>query len=425
MENNRITALLDAARRKPLVAEELLQQRASFAHGNANLEGDIFSRATVTMVVLPDDTSDGSGPVRDVNRASLEGILRQYDLVVELIKRHTAPCAPRFVLTPDAIVDLQAALAYPGGPQPGYRLFSVRITMNDFEPIEPAKVSPAVRELCDYVNQNWDNSEPLALAAYVLWRLNWIHPFSDGNGRTARALSYLVLCVKLGILLPGTPTIPEQLLEQRADYYDALAKADEAYREHSTVDVSSVQELLSAMLLRQLDMVPALSSEEAETVEHIVDQRVRAAPADLVTKVFGKGKIEARIWSLDDHLVLQVGPSAAIALAEARHLTEASPFPKLLAPRGQNGTLRIEEDQHGLILRGRMLDAENGYALVMERNAAITIEQPHVVWGKSPAESWELEGALYVIRLGRRLALGRARRMFDILLARHMASLHP
>ncbi|HET9282483.1 MAG TPA: Fic family protein [Candidatus Angelobacter sp.] len=53
------------------------------------------------------------------------------------------------------------------------------------------------------------------LAAYVIWRLNWIHPFADGNGRTSRALSYLVLCTRLGERLPGTVTIPDQNIAQQ------------------------------------------------------------------------------------------------------------------------------------------------------------------------------------------------------------------
>ncbi|MBM3491605.1 MAG: Fic family protein, partial [Alphaproteobacteria bacterium] len=27
---------------------------------------------------------------------------------------------------------------------------------------------------------------------------NWIHPFDDGNGRTARALCHFVMCVRMG-----------------------------------------------------------------------------------------------------------------------------------------------------------------------------------------------------------------------------------
>jgi hypothetical protein len=40
-----------------------------------------------------------------------------------------------------------------------------------------------------------------------MWRTNWVHPFDDGNGRTARAASYLVLCVKLGYRLPGKKSL--------------------------------------------------------------------------------------------------------------------------------------------------------------------------------------------------------------------------
>jgi hypothetical protein len=36
------------------------------------------------------------------------------------------------------------------------------------------------------VHENWFIYSPTELAAYALWRINWIHPFIDGNGRTAR-----------------------------------------------------------------------------------------------------------------------------------------------------------------------------------------------------------------------------------------------
>jgi choline-glycine betaine transporter len=37
------------------------------------------------------------------------------------------------------------------------------------------------------VQENWYIWTPTELAAYTLWRMNWIHPFTEGNGRTARA----------------------------------------------------------------------------------------------------------------------------------------------------------------------------------------------------------------------------------------------
>ena len=72
-----MAVLLDAARLKAVIPSEVLQQRVSFAHGNANIEGDTFSRATVTMVILPDAGSGDSDSVLGERRRSLDGILRR------------------------------------------------------------------------------------------------------------------------------------------------------------------------------------------------------------------------------------------------------------------------------------------------------------------------------------------------------------
>jgi Fic family protein len=115
-------------------------------------------------------------------------------------------------------------------------------------------VAELVEELCDYVNTNWNRS-PLHLASYVLWRLNWVHPFVDGNGRTTRATSFVVLSVRLGCRLPGTPTIPEQISRAKNPYYMALEQADAVYESGRKVDVSAMEELVGELLANQLASV--------------------------------------------------------------------------------------------------------------------------------------------------------------------------
>jgi hypothetical protein len=73
-----------------------------------------------------------------------------------------------------------------------------------------------------------------------MWRLNWVHPFEDGNGRTNRAVSYLVLCTEMRLMLPGSPTIPQQ-----AD------RTDDAF-ETGVIDVSAMEEALKNILAKQL-----------------------------------------------------------------------------------------------------------------------------------------------------------------------------
>ncbi len=108
-----------------------------------------------------------------------------------------------------------------------------------------------VADMCNYVNAMWDERNAVHLSAYVLWRMNWIHPFADGNGRTARVVSYVVLSVKLNSLLPGAPTIPDQIAADKRPYYDELEKADASWK-HERLGLSGMENMLEAMLAQQL-----------------------------------------------------------------------------------------------------------------------------------------------------------------------------
>jgi Fic family protein len=105
------------------------------------------------------------------------------------------------------------------------------------------------------VHENWTIVDhPTMLPAYTLWRLCWIHPFVEGNGRTARAACYFLICLKQGRLLPGKKTVPERIRENRVPYYAALHAADVAW-EAGQLDVSSLADYLGALLKAQLEDV--------------------------------------------------------------------------------------------------------------------------------------------------------------------------
>lgn len=101
------------------------------------------------------------------------------------------------------------------------------------------------------VHENWGLDHPTMLPAYALWRLNWIHPFVEGNGRTARAACYYLICLKQGRLLPGEKIVPERIRENRMPYYAALRAADKAW-DLGHYDVSVLSEYLSDLLKAQL-----------------------------------------------------------------------------------------------------------------------------------------------------------------------------
>ena len=177
--------------------------------------------------------------------------LKQMAQVVEMIEYHLDPERP-FRFRPSHLLTLQrTALLGLTGYAGNWRPSGIEIKGSRHTPPDAHRVPELVEDLCDYVNQKWTEKSPLHLAAYVMWKLNWIHPFTDGNGRTSRAAAYLVLCLRLGYLLPGRLTIPDQIATNRKPYYEALEAADAVWST-GIVNLTAMKKLLGGMLATQL-----------------------------------------------------------------------------------------------------------------------------------------------------------------------------
>lgn len=181
-----------------------------------------------------------------------ENGLHQAAFALEAIKNFVKEPERPFHLRQSLLIQLhQKALA---GIHPfagTFRNGPVTIHGGRHQPPDAHLVAEEVAHMCDYVNENWKRSA-VFLSSFVLWKLNWIHPFPDGNGRTARALSYVVLNVKTDSLLPGTTTIPDFISADKGPYYAALEAADVAWKDTGDVNVSEVENLMEAMLAKQL-----------------------------------------------------------------------------------------------------------------------------------------------------------------------------
>lgn len=177
--------------------------------------------------------------------------LRQYDRLKELIQAAVVPGA-RFRLRPSTLMDLNRCAVDGLMKAPGsYRLGPIHIYGTQHEPPPAPEVPGYVDDMCEYVGDNWSTASPIHLSSYVMWRLNWIHPFNDGNGRSSRAVSYLVLCASLGYMLPGTVSIPDRIARDKQPYYDALDAADAAWKA-GQVNLAVMEELLDGHLAAQL-----------------------------------------------------------------------------------------------------------------------------------------------------------------------------
>jgi hypothetical protein len=98
----------------------------------------------------------------------------------------------------------------------------------------------------------WEAQDAIAVAAYALWRLNWIHPFKNGNGRTAGAFSYACLCLKIGVFLPGAPTVLDQIMADRVPYEGAIRVADASLAKHGEANLEPMREYIQLLLTRQM-----------------------------------------------------------------------------------------------------------------------------------------------------------------------------
>lgn len=177
--------------------------------------------------------------------------VNQFDIVLNLID-DVARTGHPFRLRVTTILSLhEAALTGIDSRAGAFRQGPVAIEKSQHRPPEAHMVGILVEEMCDWVNENFLSRSALFLCAYVMWRLNWIHPFTDGNGRTSRAIAYLILCARLGDRLPGRNTVPEQIAANRTPYYNALEAAD-AGEKAGVPDLSALEGLLKEQLAIQL-----------------------------------------------------------------------------------------------------------------------------------------------------------------------------
>jgi Fic family protein len=133
----------------------------------------------------------------------------------------------------------------------GGRFREEPIYVGDHKPPHFKEVSNWMDRFISTVQENWYVWSPTELAAYALWKFNWIHPFIEGNGRTARATCYYLLCTRSGALLPGRRIVPERIRDDRDGYENALKAADRAW-DDGNLDFSQMEEYLAALLQAQL-----------------------------------------------------------------------------------------------------------------------------------------------------------------------------
>ena len=113
------------------------------------------------------------------------------------------------------------------------------------------KIPALMRRFFRDLRALWKTGDALDVAAFALWRIASIHPFVNGNGRTADAFAYACLCLKLGALLPEHENIMRAIRTEETGYWNALTLAHRS-RFDGKADLRALKAYLDALLLRQV-----------------------------------------------------------------------------------------------------------------------------------------------------------------------------
>lgn len=153
--------------------------------------------------------------------------IRNYFDALEFLERAVAegrPFSKRLLLETQRIVVRGAGASKRGfrRPMPPGVLFAVYDDATgrvDYIPPEAKEVEGLVDELAAYVAESDD--PPVVKAAIVHYQIATIHPFEDGNGRTARLMSDFVLDAN-GYGFGGIGSLEEYFAYDADEYYRSI-----------------------------------------------------------------------------------------------------------------------------------------------------------------------------------------------------------
>jgi Fic family protein len=199
---------LSAARVRKL--REALQLQMTY-HSNA-IEGNTLTLRE-TQLVLEEGITIKGKPLRDHLEA--KDHKEALDFLFDLTARGRVTLSEHLIRQLHQLVTRETDRQGAGR----YRIGAVTIAGATHTPPEAIDVPRSMSELVRWLGANQRRLHPVELAALVHHRLANIHPFNDGNGRTARLVMNCLL------MRSGFP-LAVILKNDRKKYYRVLQRAD-------------------------------------------------------------------------------------------------------------------------------------------------------------------------------------------------------
>jgi Fic family protein len=194
------------------------------------IEGNTLSEEEVRRVI--EDRSE-LPPSKEYLAQEVRNVIDAYNVVKDDIMR-----SPDSQLTPARLQEwnrlILSGLALEQGVVPG-RFRETGVAVGNYKAPPARDVEYLVTRLCEWLNgdfftigdeQRPEFRAPLAILKAVMAHLYfvWIHPFGDGNGRTARLLELQIL-LAAGFPAPATQLLSNHYNQTRTEYYRQLRLA--------------------------------------------------------------------------------------------------------------------------------------------------------------------------------------------------------
>ncbi|MDO4833305.1 MAG: Fic family protein [Clostridia bacterium] len=192
------------------------KKKSSYASNK--IEGNPLTEKQADAVIESDDHKHFLKPEQEV---------RNYFLALNYLEQKASqrePFSEKLILNVQKLVEKGASkekIGFRGAMPPGvlFAVYDSETGNPDYIPPEHCDIPSLINELVEYVNTTDDH--PLIVAAIVHYQLVTIHPFEDGNGRTARLLSGYILDLN-GYGFNGIGSLEEYFAYDVDEYYKSL-----------------------------------------------------------------------------------------------------------------------------------------------------------------------------------------------------------
>ena len=273
---------------RPLSSSAVKKLREKFkielTYNSNGIEGNSLTLKETFLVINEGITVKGKSLKDHLEAKNHYEALEFLSDLVEKNKRHTV--SEVFIRNLHQIVMSETDREWAGK----YRNSDVFIGGSSHKPPSAIKVPALVRDAVKWLNQSRKKIHPVELAALFHYKLVYIHPFFDGNGRTAR------LAMNLLLMQAGYPLVVI-LKNDRKKYYQVLSKADKNdYFPLVRFIAQSVERSLSIYL----DVLTPVSKKKEEYIPLSKISKKIPYSTKYLNLLVRKGKLEAhkegRIW---------------------------------------------------------------------------------------------------------------------------------